>query len=409
MGLNQSNERLARHHRLNLGQKLLAHGAFLRRGQLVVREAELLATYQTDGGLRSKSHSPAADLVFPSLPGSGEHRTHPVALLSSDPAKMSSSSKVHEQGVVKTQQPGQAQADLRQYVISKTTMRKLEQILDSLMYRLRKRAFSPKSHSCYLPALRSDSDNSTYVSFVNKAVTRANVFQSFKRHPSYNLILEHVNRELALQYLRHIKANKNITSEQFIRCLKNDLVGNPRTYEFQTDVGSLVASGTTLRYISVASDIARYFDITKINHIAEIGAGYGGQALVLDQIIPNSRILLLDLREVNSLIGKYLQNFVLSGSFTAKTINEIHPGNDYDLVISNYAFCELPHTLQDAYVDKIISRARSGYITMQDIDGRVSSRELAKMMNGFVINEEPESAPKGINKLVIWGDLRETP
>ena len=49
-----------------------------------------------------------------------------------------------------------------------------------------------------------------------------------------------------------------------------------------------------------------------------------------------------------------------------KTMNEISP-NQYDLVISNYAFTELPREIQTVYYEKIISKSAKGYITYNDI------------------------------------------
>ena len=286
-------------------------------------------------------------------------------------------------------------------------MQKLDKLLDSLTYRIKKKASFLKSSSCLLPAHRSDSDNGMYIRFVNRALACPRVFRNFKRHPSYNLILEHVNSGLALDYLCHIKANNNISDDLLRTCLINDLIGNPRLHKVQSGADTYLASGTTLRYISVASDIVKFFDTASIASIAEIGAGYGGQAVVLDRIIPNTRFLLLDLAEVNRLIDKYMQNYLLSGSYSTKSINEIHRESEIvDLVISNYAFCELPRPLQHKYIDKVISRSRSGYITMQDVEGRVTSQELARIMNGFVTNEEPLSAPVGFNKLVLWGAIK---
>jgi len=56
MGLDQPDQGLPRHHHFHLREKLLPFGLLLGRGELVIREAELLATHQPCPGLRSQGH-----------------------------------------------------------------------------------------------------------------------------------------------------------------------------------------------------------------------------------------------------------------------------------------------------------------------------------------------------------------
>ena len=66
--LDQIDECLPGHYRLHLRQELLAFGSFLGRGQLIVRETELLAAHQPCSGLRSQRHFRADGLGFPESP-----------------------------------------------------------------------------------------------------------------------------------------------------------------------------------------------------------------------------------------------------------------------------------------------------------------------------------------------------
>ena len=68
VGLNQIDQCLPGHHHLHISEKLLALGLLLGRGQLVVREAELLAAHQSCLGLRSRDHCPSISLDFPEPP-----------------------------------------------------------------------------------------------------------------------------------------------------------------------------------------------------------------------------------------------------------------------------------------------------------------------------------------------------
>lgn len=82
--------------------------------------------------------------------------------------------------------------------------------------------------------------------------------------------------------------------------------------------------------------------------VAEIGCGYGGQTLVNDQLLNVKSAGLFDLPFVNKLIDRYLNAHLLKGAYYTTVINKEIPQN-YDLVISNYAFSELPKKLQLTY------------------------------------------------------------
>jgi hypothetical protein len=67
----------------------------------------------------------------------------------------------------------------------------------------------------------------------------------------------------------------------------NDLVGSPTTYVYHR-FGRI--SPSTLRYVKVASDLRRLFGDLTGAKVAEIGVGYGGQLLVLDQIFTHVEV-----------------------------------------------------------------------------------------------------------------------
>jgi len=69
-GLDQSDQRLPRHHHLHLREKLLKHGLILGRGQVVIREAELLPTHHPRSRMRSQHHCRVDPFGFPESPQS---------------------------------------------------------------------------------------------------------------------------------------------------------------------------------------------------------------------------------------------------------------------------------------------------------------------------------------------------
>ena len=80
---------------------------------------------------------------------------------------------------------------------------------------------------------------------------------------------------------------------------------------------------------------------------------------------------------------------------------------DYDLVLSNYAFTELPRSVQDIYLNKVILRSKRGYITYNETTpsefNSYKSSELIEIISGSrIFKEEPLTHPK--NCIIVWGE-----
>ena len=186
--------------------------------------------------------------------------------------------------------------------------------------------------------------------------------------------------------------------------LINDSIGNPFKYKYP-GYHSLL-SPVTLRYLKVASDINILFGNT-FEKVAEIGCGYGGQALVNDYLLFIKESKLFDLPYVNKLIDKYLNNFLFRGSYKTAILNKEKVSN-YDLVISNYAFSEMPKELQIIYLDKVLKNSKRGYLTMNTGIGgirgvnKLSLLELKNLLPKFVVLEEHPLTYK-YNYIIVWG------
>jgi putative sugar O-methyltransferase len=253
---------------------------------------------------------------------------------------------------------------------------------------------------------RSESDNGRYVSFVQSAVQKYSVFAKFRRNRYYREILEHVSMEDGLRYLEKVKLDSPKFLDKIIKFKENDQIGSPITYSY--DEFGLI-SPTTLRYIKVASDLSILFGKNIGNKIAEIGVGYGGQLLVNDRIFKFKEYDLFDLDPVLNLTSKYLECYILNSSYRTLTINKSVGDKRYDLVISNYAFSELPTQLQMKYIEKVLSKSKRGYLTMNSglkdsvfKDNKLSLDELKKLLPTFeIFSESPLTAPN--NYIIVWG------
>jgi putative sugar O-methyltransferase len=255
--------------------------------------------------------------------------------------------------------------------------------------------------------LRSASDNGGYVAFVEQAVADHVVFSQFKQSPVYQQILEHTSEVQARQYLEIIAEQTPEFQSLWDKFAVNDLVGGANVVRF-SDQCKL--SPSTLRYVKVASDLTSLFgDGLQGAHVAEIGVGYGGQRLILDQLFRFQSYDMFDLPAVLGLVSKYLESHLLQSSYRTRTLNTHDGAKPYDLVISNYAFSELPTVVQRVYVEKVLRHAARGYLTMNSgtpkslyAEERMSLDEIqSSIPNTRVLEELPLSYPG--NYLLVWG------
>ena len=193
-----------------------------------------------------------------------------------------------------------------------------------------------------------------YLNVCNYAANSDEFFKQFKSHPAYRHVLEHVSYEEGQQYLKEIDIDYLDKLEEV---KENDSLGSPVIYEYPS-VGEI--SPTTIRYIKNTSDIINKFG-NSFDSIVEIGGGYGGLCKVLSSFIKFEQYLLLDLEECNLLSRKYLSHFNLPTlSYRSEEIDEID--ENFDLLISNYAFSECHKEVQQDYIERFIKKSNNFYI-----------------------------------------------
>jgi putative sugar O-methyltransferase len=257
---------------------------------------------------------------------------------------------------------------------------------------------------------RSISDNGAYLLAVKDALDSYKKFTKFKQDPRYQAILEHSTKEQGAECLEIIKTESPSLLKHFDEFKTNDLVGEATTFDYE---GIGLISPSTLRYVKVASDIINLFGKAIGPRIAEIGVGYGGQALIADKIFDFERYDLFDLQPVVALASKYLECHTLKSSYRVLTLNQ-HSGNfEYDLAISNYAFSELPSKLQSMYIRKILEKSKRGYLTMNSgtpqsafQEDKLSLTELKAVLPTFeILPERPLTHPG--NYIIAWGHQAE--
>jgi phospholipid N-methyltransferase len=230
------------------------------------------------------------------------------------------------------------------------------------------------------------------------------IFSNFRQNAVYRTILEHVNEKIGQLYLEEIKRTRIELINSIDKIKANDIYGNPDICEYE-HIGKICPS--TLRYAKVLADLMNVFNSLDGLRIAEIGVGYGGQCRVINSMCKPKEYTLIDIKPALLLAQCYLDGYILSSLMNYKTMNELHKEN-YDLIISNYAFTELKREIQDVYLEKVILNSKCGYITYNEItpdDFRSYKKdELVKMIpNSYVIEEIPQTDMQNQkNCIIIW-------
>lgn len=204
-----------------------------------------------------------------------------------------------------------------------------------------------------------------------------------------------------------LKLNSKIGVNGFTHDYKSalqviDRIGGPKKYKFKS-YG--VYSPNALKYLKVYLQLRSLFgDLSKFR-IAEIGVGFGGQAIVIDQLNKAYSYHLYDIPPVLKLVNKVLNSLNLNGEFYF--MDGIQPQHvKSDLLISNDAFSELSRKTQDDYLEKVVSYASRGYMTWNSWSlnhfGGYNLADLIRLIpNSQIIPEKPLTGPE--NAIIVWG------
>ena len=256
----------------------------------------------------------------------------------------------------------------------------------------------------------SITDYVEYTDFCERAAADDGVFATFRRHPSYTPVLEHVTREQGRSYLAQIqRATPSLLEAGLKSYRSSERIGSPALYEYP-GIGPI--SPTTLRYVKVLSDLTRLFGDLSQMSIIEIGVGYGGQCKIIGDTHRFKSYTLVDLEPCLHLAERFLSSFSVD-NVQFRTSDQLDESHSYDLVISNYAFSELARHVQDEYVQKIIRRSARGYMTVNFISRLfgVDSYSIGELLGlhptaAYAV-EEPQTHPD--NLILVWGARRAEP
>ena len=207
---------------------------------------------------------------------------------------------------------------------------------------------------------------SSYLQAIDEALADDSKFSTFKQDFRYQYILEHLGRERGAGLWSFLK--DKVSEEDILKCQINDVFGSPQVYEYD----GVTISPTTLRYIKSAYYLNKMFGSLDNFSILEVGGGYGGLCTVLNTLYDIQKYTLVDLEGPGKLQDKYIrtiENYGTSIGYRNSNIkheivcslDDLGDCEEYDLIISEFAFSELDMHLQKQYLSKF-SLISKGYI-----------------------------------------------
>lgn len=217
-------------------------------------------------------------------------------------------------------------------------------------------------------------DYGRYERYVSHILSQDNL-NSFKTHPDYTYMLEHVSFEQGTLYKAYIEKDTTLSSDDIRQfCMLNDSVGSPSRMMFD---GGLICSPTSLRYIWQAYIILTYFKRLTGDEpidIVELGGGYGGLCLAIHTFAPHLQVnirsyTIIDLDAPNRLQEKYLAGFPMTFpvSFVRANTYGASISGTSNYFISNYCFSEIDNANQNNYIQTLFPKIIHGFMAWNHI------------------------------------------
>lgn len=114
--------------------------------------------------------------------------------------------------------------------------------------------------------------------------------------------------------------------------------------------------------------------------------------------------ILYDIPPVLELVKRFVTELDVYGNFVYR--DGRRPSiSDPDIVISNYAFSELSKSIQEEYLNNVILRSKSGYITWNclsanELNGYTLAELVRLIPNSEILPERPYTHDG--NAIIIW-------
>jgi len=218
----------------------------------------------------------------------------------------------------------------------------------------------------------------------------------FKRNSIYSKFVGNDLRDknTAILFYNFIEQNYPFFLEKIDNFLINDRIGNPKIYE----INGVNISPGTLRFIKVLGDILTISP--NVSNIIEIGSGYGGQCLITKTYL-DVDYSVVDIPESLLISKKYLNENNCDVIFI--NTDNIVIDDYYDLVISDYCLSELDMNGIYFYINEIVKKCKSAYITANATNDRFDKliSELNEIFSDLNVSKETPKTSEHDNYIIM--------
>jgi len=247
--------------------------------------------------------------------------------------------------------------------------------------------------------LTSNESIDRYTNSLKQAAEDDIVFNFFRREPGVREIVEGVPDCVGFGYHAKLKETE-FFKNNLEKIQQNDKVGSPR--QFLID-GQPWAS-TTLRYAWNVLDMSLNGVQLDYADVVEVGGGYGGLARMIHAFHTPKSYTIVDLPEALALAKRFLEAYDIVNVNYVSCL-EYGENLPIDTFISNYALTELTRNVQAGYIDKLMHRAKCGYVTYnsqpRNADHQYSLAELQDSVSGESRIQQ-EDVKKSEYQVLVW-------
>ncbi len=234
-----------------------------------------------------------------------------------------------------------------------------------------------------LPRRRSSiTDNGWWSTFCARNAADDGRFARFRRMFRHRLIVEATPPAEARAHLARVLRQTPHYRALFDRFVTLDRLGAPIMTEFAPDTWF---APNTVRYMRYLSDCETRFGNLDGATIVEIGIGFGGQCKIFFDRFRVGKYILIDLPGPIALARRVLTQ-ALGPEAVAERLLFLEAGHAgapaglpdgrFDLAISTLAFSECHRSIQQGYIETVLSRARCGYIHHNEISSYFGVKSL---------------------------------
>jgi hypothetical protein len=217
-------------------------------------------------------------------------------------------------------------------------------------------------------------------------------------YPELHEIWEHAEPQESQSGLDFVAHRVPFLLDSFEDLKLNDKFGSPHPRSFYNWNGHRM-SNSTARYIWNLAYLGMLFEDLDGMDIVEVGGGYGGLFLTLNQYWTNIKsYTFIDVPEAIELQKKYLESTGVDFgntqlNFVPCTEVEKLYGNNYDLFISNWSFSEMMSDTMDIYLNNIMPNCKRGMCICN------LSADRGLKMRGFEFQRSYEDIMKILSSL----------